>query len=56
MTTQAFSLDKTEIQLLLQSLDHCLATCTKGSTSSTPCADCDRARKLRQKLADSLNH
>ena len=47
------SLKSDDIRLLLQSLDHCLATCTKQVTSDKdgPCADCDRAKGLRQRLS-----
>ena len=42
-----------DIRLLLQSLDHCLATCTKKAAGSkdAPCEDCERARNLRQRLS-----
>jgi hypothetical protein len=41
-----------EIRLLLQSLDHCLATCAnKAADKDSPCEDCDRAQALRQRLA-----
>ena len=42
-----------DIRLLLQSLDHCLATCTKKAEGAkdAPCEDCDRARNLRQRLS-----
>ena len=42
-----------DIRLLLQSLDHCLATCTKKAAGAkdAPCEDCDRARNLRQRLS-----
>jgi hypothetical protein len=53
MPKTPLSLDDNEVQLLLRSLDHCLATCTTKSTSSAPCGDCEAAKKLRQKLADS---
>lgn len=56
MTELSISLEKKELELLLQSLDHCLATCTKKSTTSASCGDCDRARALRQRLANLLTH
>jgi len=39
------SLKNDDIRLLLQSLDHCLATCTKKAAGAkdAPCEDCDRA-------------
>ena len=55
MPKTPLSLDDAEVQLLLRSLDHCLATCTTKATSSGPCGDCEEAKKLRQKLADTLN-
>jgi hypothetical protein len=54
MATRQLSLEDADVQLLLRSLDHCLATCTNKSASPGPCQDCDSARKLRQKLADAL--
>jgi hypothetical protein len=54
MPQKTLSLDDTEVQLLLRSLDHCLATCTAKTASSGPCGDCEEAKKLRQKLADTL--
>jgi hypothetical protein len=47
------SLKRADIRLLLQSLDHCLATCTKKAAGGkdAPCEDCDRARNLRQRLS-----
>lgn len=45
-------LEKHDVKILLQSLDHCLATCThKSAGKDTPCEDCDRARALRDRLA-----
>ncbi len=55
MATHQFSLEDADVQLLLRSLDHCLATCTNKSKSSAPCEDCDSARKLRQRLAAALS-
>jgi hypothetical protein len=47
------SLQSDDIRLLLQSLDHCLATCTKKAAGAkdAPCEDCDRAKNLRQRLS-----
>lgn len=52
MATIQVPLEKTDITLLLQSLDHCLATCETKSKSGkdSPCEDCDKARALRQRL------
>ncbi len=53
--THTISLASDEVRLLLQSLDHCLATCTqKGSGKSGLCDDCDRAKSLRQRLAKQI--
>ncbi len=43
-------LSKAEITLLLQSLEHCLATCHNDG-KQTPCKDCEAAKALRDKLA-----
>jgi hypothetical protein len=39
-----------EIRLLLQSLDHCLATCKQKSSKDDSCEDCDAAKALRDRL------
>lgn len=45
-----------EVRLLLQSLDHCLATCNKKTEGKAgPCADCEQARNLRQRLAKEIS-
>jgi hypothetical protein len=56
MSTIQLSLEAKDVRLLLQSLDHCLATCTQkpASTKST-CEDCERARALRERLAKHLS-
>jgi len=53
MATLQVSLEKNDVKLLVQSLDHCLATCQRKSASDkdAPCEDCDRARALRERLA-----
>jgi hypothetical protein len=53
MAALQLSLDKDDLKLLVQSLDHCLATCQRKSASNkdAPCEDCDRARALRERLA-----
>jgi hypothetical protein len=54
-TSHTISLSNDEARLLLQSLDHCLATCSKKTAGKAgPCADCDRARDLRQRLAKEI--
>jgi hypothetical protein len=47
------SLKSDDIRLLVQSLDHCLATCTKKAAGAkdAPCEDCERAKNLRQRLS-----
>jgi hypothetical protein len=53
MAAVQVSLDKDDVKLLVQSLDHCLATCNRKAASGkdAPCEDCDRARALRDRLA-----
>lgn len=52
MAALQLSLEKDDAKLLVQSLDHCLATCTrKAAGKDGPCEDCDRARALRERLA-----
>ncbi len=46
-------LSKEEIGLLLQSLEHCLATC-HNDTHKGPCKDCEAAKALRDKLAKQV--
>lgn len=54
-TSHTISLSNDEARLLLQSLDHCLATCSKKDTGKPgPCADCDRAKELRGRLAKKI--
>jgi hypothetical protein len=48
MTTVELS-DK-DLQLLLQSLQHCLDTCKQKAKSGGPCEDCDAATALRDRL------
>jgi hypothetical protein len=51
------SLKSDDIRLLLQSLDHCLATCTKKAAGAkdAPCEDCDRAKDLRRRLSKRVS-
>jgi hypothetical protein len=53
MAALQVSLDQDDVKLLLQSLDHCLATCQHKAAAGkeAPCTDCDRARALRERLA-----
>ncbi len=49
------TLSESEIRMLIQSLDHCLATCHNEKTSGKQvCSDCEAARALRQKLDSQL--
>lgn len=43
-----------EIRMLIQSLDHCLATCKNEPKSSTACSDCAAAKSLRVRLETQL--
>lgn len=47
---------KRELQMLVQSLANCIATCkTHGRKKAEPaCADCDAARKLQRKIERQL--
>lgn len=48
-------LQEREIRLLMQSLEHCLATCEqKASTGNGPCQDCDAATALKKRLESLL--
>jgi hypothetical protein len=53
MATLQVSLEKEDVKLLLQSLDHCLATCEHKASpgKDAPCEDCNKARALRARLA-----
>jgi hypothetical protein len=53
MAALQLTLEPDDLKLLVQSLDHCLATCQRKSASDqdAPCEDCDRARALRERLA-----
>ncbi len=53
MAALQVSLEKDEVKLLVQSLDHCLATCQHKAAvgKDAPCDDCDKARGLRARLA-----
>jgi hypothetical protein len=50
--TKKLTVDLTsvELQLLLQSLTHCLATCKNKSAKGGTCADCDAAKALKTRL------
>jgi hypothetical protein len=51
----ALELSQSEIRMLIQSLEHCLATChNEKKGSSDVCPDCDAAKQLRQKLSTQL--
>ena len=45
-------LTKGEVEILLQSLANCIATCkTHAAKPSAKCPDCDSAKAVRAKLA-----
>jgi hypothetical protein len=46
-------LSASEIQMLIQSLDHCLATCHNNSKSDS-CPDCEAAKALKKRLEAQL--
>jgi len=49
------SLSQSEIRMLIQSLDHCLATChNEGKSAGSICSDCEAAKALREKLSSDL--
>lgn len=50
---KTIELSATEIEMLIQSLDHCLETC-HNDTKSGPCADCQAAKALRKRLEAQL--
>lgn len=44
-------LSRGEVQILLQSLSNCIATCkTHAARASAKCPDCDSARAVQAKL------
>ncbi len=48
-------LSKRDLQLLTESLDHCLATCKgKGHDRGEKCSDCDEAKVLNGRLKKAL--
>lgn len=50
-----YDLSEAEIRILIESLEHCLATChSKGHPETGPCTECDAARTLRDKLVRLL--
>jgi hypothetical protein len=50
-------LNEKELRLVLQSLEHCLATCHQKAAGGGPCEDCDAARALRDRLTTlSVTH
>ena len=51
----ALNLTRRDLQLLVQSLDHCLQTCqSKAHDPKSGCEDCDAARELNQRLKGAL--
>ncbi len=53
MAAVQVALEKDDVKLLLQSLEHCLATCQRKAETGkdAPCEDCNKARALRDRLA-----
>ena len=48
-------LSENEIRMLVQSLDHCLATChNEDKSAGGMCSDCEAAKALRKKLDSQL--
>jgi hypothetical protein len=48
-------LSQSEIRMLVQSLDHCLATChNEKKGSSDVCPDCEAAKALKQRLVSEV--
>ncbi len=43
-------LNEKDVQLLIQSLEHCIATCKETAAGGGPCADCNAARALLARL------
>lgn len=49
-------LTSNELRLMIQSLDHCLATCkNEKQSSSAVCSDCEAAKALRERLKSELS-
>lgn len=49
------TLNKRDLQLLVQSLDHCLATChSKEHGEKAGCSDCESAKELNERLKKAL--
>lgn len=48
-------LSSAEIKMLVQSLDHCLATCHNEAKNATgSCSDCEAAKALKRRLEAQL--
>ena len=48
-------LGKRDLELLVQSLEHCLATCKKkAKDKDAPCEDCDEAGQLKDRLKKAM--
>lgn len=43
-------LNEKDVRLLIQSLEHCIATCKQKGAGGGPCEDCDAARALLVRL------
>jgi hypothetical protein len=49
-------LSESEIRMLIESLEHCLATChNEKKETSGVCSDCEAAKALRQRLLNELS-
>jgi hypothetical protein len=47
-------LSEKDLRLLLQSLEHCLATCQQKAAGGGPCEDCEAAAALRDRIQAAL--
>ena len=43
------SLEENEIEILIMSLEHCMATCKHGG-KSTGCTDCEKVERILNKI------
>ncbi len=43
-------LNEKDVRLLIQSLEHCIATCKEIATGGGPCTDCQAAQALLMRL------
>jgi hypothetical protein len=52
--TTKVELSPKELELLVESLTHCLETCQNGGLAGHRCTDCERAEKVKAKLERAL--